>query len=190
MNTSTCPPAKWIAFWFICVIVFLIAAKCHGALTPEERKIVVQMREEIAFQRDTNLKLETENENVRDLADAATLANTEAMGKLGTAISSMLGLQADLKVADEQVRELTAERNRLAQDLVLSNKRGDEAIARLHKLKNWGGCFCGALAALVALLLVLRWGGVSLNTWGGVAVLAGLPLAAFAVVFSAIWTLF
>lgn len=190
MNTSTVPPAKWIAFWFICVILFLIAAKCHGALTAEEKQIVTQMRDEITNQRDINLKLETEVDKVRDLADAATAANVEAMKKLGDAITGQVSLQNDLKVADDQVKEVISEKNTLAQKLIVADKRGDAAIDKLHKLKNFTGTLAGGLAALVALLLVLRYAGASLNTGGGIAALVGLPLGAFALVFGAIWTLF
>jgi hypothetical protein len=189
MNTTSVPPAKRIAFWFVCLIVFLISAKCFG-LTPEERAIVGQMKEQIVYLRDSGEKLNVENERIREQADIAAVANTAAMVKLGDAVEKMLTLQADLRLADEAVKNLTLERDRLAQDLVHANAKVDAAVAKLHRLKNFAGIAGGILAGLLALLLVLRFAGLSLNTWGGVAVLVGLPLAAFAAVFGAVWTLF
>jgi hypothetical protein len=91
------PPAKWIAVWIICAVVFFLFAICAKALTPAEREVVTGMRDTIT--------------ELRGKLDGAEKANDAALQSLTLANTQLVNLHDALQLADEQVRAVAGERD-------------------------------------------------------------------------------
>ncbi len=108
-------PAKWIAAWIVCGIVFLLFALAAKALTPTEREIVSGMKTTIV--------------DLRAKLDGAERANGAALASLITANTQMATLQINLELADEQVRAVASERDQAV-------AAADKLTTRLHALNK------------------------------------------------------
>jgi hypothetical protein len=109
------PPAKWVAAWIICAVIFLLFALCAKALSPAEREVVSGMKTSIV--------------DLREKLTGATNANARLQDGLLLANTQMVKMHEDLQLADEQVRAVAAER-----DQALS--AADKLTTSLHALNQ------------------------------------------------------
>ena len=93
-------------------LLFFFIAATALALTPEERQVVGEMRDTIAF--------------LRVSLDNANKSNDRVLGALNTAIGQSEALTQRLKVAAEQAAVLTAERDTLSADLSVAKVNYDK----------------------------------------------------------------
>ena len=180
MNNNV-PPAKWIAVWLVCAVVFLILVKCGWALTPSEREIVTQAQSKIV--------------DLRGQLEAQQKANDSALASQTLALTQISGLIDSAKVAADAAAMLTAERDGLRdkvaeKDAVIAAQKADkkELLASFHTFKFYTASTVAALVALLAGLLIFRFMAPALNTPAGLMLAFGAPAAIGAAVFTLIIT--
>ena len=134
------PPAKWIAVWMVCGIIFLILASCPKAraLTPSEREIVTQMKDSIT--------------DLRGKYEAQVEANNSALSSLSLAVIQSADLTAAAKFAQEQAATMTAERDQLKDDGILK----DTKIAKLNHQYQFAQFIIAGVSAFAVALLVFQ----------------------------------
>ena len=167
------PPAKWLAVWFVCAILFLIVAKCH-ALTPSEREIVAQAQAKIV--------------DLRAQLDLAQTANDSALTGLTLATVQISELSAAANKAAEQAAILTAERDSIKDALAVAKADKAKLLANFHKFKLTTALAVSSLVTLLAGLLIFRFMAPALNTVPGCALAFGAPAALGFATFIAIIT--
>ena len=132
------PPAKWIAAWFICAILFLIIASCGKALTVQEREIVTQMKETIT--------------DLRGKYEAQVVANNSALASLSMAVIQAADLTSAAKVAQDQAAEMTAERDALKDRTIVL----DAKLAKLNHQYQFAQFIIAGVSAFAVALLVFQ----------------------------------
>ena len=131
-------PAKWIAAWILCAIVFVIVASCARALTPAERDVVTQMKDTIT--------------ELRTKLDAQVAANASALQSLSLAVVQAVDLTTAAQHAQEQAAVMTAERDQLKDDGIVKDKK----IAFLNQKYQFAQFLIAAVSAFAVALLVFQ----------------------------------
>jgi hypothetical protein len=166
------PPSKWLAFWLVCLLLCLAGMRVFG-LTPSERETVTQMKDTIV--------------DLRGKLAGAETANDSALSSLTLATTQIFDLTAKAKVADAQVRQITADRDRAEKALAGEREAHTKTLAKYHSIKFYVGGTLAILAGALAGLLILRYGGLALNSVPGAAIAFGVPFGVAVATFSFIW---
>ena len=123
-------PAKWIAAWILCAIVFVIVASCAKGLTPAERDVVTQMKDTIT--------------ELRTKLDAQVAANASALQSLSLAVVQAVDLTTAAQHAQEQ--------DQLKDDGIVKDKK----IAFLNQKYQFAQFLIAAVSAFAVALLVFQ----------------------------------
>lgn len=162
------PPSKWL----VCLLLCLAGMRVFG-LTPSEREVVTQMKDTIV--------------DLRGKLSGAEAANDSALQSLTTVSAQMVLMQSNLTTADAQVRALALDRDRAEKALSGEREAHAKTMAKYHSIKFYVGGTLALLAGALAGLLILRFGGLALNSIPGAAVAFGVPVAVAASTFAFIW---
>jgi hypothetical protein len=130
-------PAKTVIFCVLAVYLLLGAALCQ-ALTPEERKIVGQMRDSIT--------------QLRGKLEAAQAANEGALSALALAAAQSVDLVDEARSAAARAASLAAERDRIAAELSVAEAKA----ADLNKKYQRAQLIIAIAAAVIAGLLAVQ----------------------------------
>lgn len=143
------------------ILLFVSAAT---ALTPEERKVVSQMKDTIV--------------SLRSKLSAADRANTTALAALTRASNQMTALHDDLRLADARFKQTITERDRYADDLQKSKER----YTALNKRYQTAQFIIAIVSAVLTGLVVFYFSQALLPPYNLIA-----PLGAGSMVFAAIY---
>jgi hypothetical protein len=125
--------------------------------------------------------------DLRGKLTGAETANDSALSSLTTGYSQMVLMQTNLTTADAQVRQITADRDRAEKALAGEREAHAKTLAKYHSIKFYVGGTLALLAGALAGLLILRYGGLALNSIPGAAIAFGVPVAVAASTFAFIW---
>lgn len=118
-------------------IVFLFLSLTAFGLTPEERRVVSQMKDTIVVLRG---KLET-----------AQKANGSALSALTQAVAQSAELTEQAKAAAEQCAQLAAERDRLSGEIAVAKAKYDKLNSRYQTAQLIVALFTGFAVGLIVL---------------------------------------
>lgn len=124
-------------------------------------------------------------EQLRVKAEAATTAARQSQAALTLAQVELVSLQGQIQALHEDFVLTVGQRDKLSAELAEESAKRTVLLAKYHKLKFWVSALAGAIAAGAVGLLILRFGGLALNTVPGAAVAFGAPLVVFGVVYGA-----
>ena len=133
------PSSKNIALWIVCVVIFLVVAKCScHALTPAERVVVTQAQERIV--------------TLRGQLEAQLAANDAALASMTLSAVQVTDLLAAAKVAQDQAAAMTAERDGLKDQVIVKDKK----IADLNSKYQFAQFIIAGVTAFAVALLVFQ----------------------------------
>jgi len=170
--------ARLPLFLFIAFVVLLIISTCkpaHAALSADERTLVTGLTKATA---DLRAKLaesqSTVAEQMGKLARTQDLANALA-GANSKMAQDAIELKSSLDLANQAVQKVGAERDAAELRVAKEVKAHAATLAKYHKLKFYAAGLCGLLAGAIVGLLILRFGGLALNSIPGAAVAICAP---------------
>ena len=178
--------ARFPLFLFIAFVVLLIISTCkpaHAALSSDERALVtgltkatVDLRAKLAESQSTVAEQLGKLASTQDLANALAGANSKMA-------QDAIELKSTLDLANQAVQKVGAERDAAEVRAAKSEKERISVLQKYHKLKFYAAGICGILAGAIVGLLILRFGGLALNSIPGAAVAFGVPVVVAGIVF-------
>lgn len=129
-------------------------------------------------------------EQLRGLAAQADKKAADAQGALAQSQKELTDANDQLAILQGDIERLTKwgnEQERLFHD---AQAKLDAVLVKYHHLKLWASVIVGGLAGLLVGLLILKWGGLALNSVPGAAIAFGGPVAAAAAAAGMVWVFF
>lgn len=160
------------------------------ALTPKERELVQGLN---GINAELRAGVEAQAAQIGRLETDVVFAAQKIESLTANLITAKQNEEAQLQDLILQQGKITAQN----QVIDFQTKRADKAEAKnavllpkYHKLKFYAASICGILAGGLAGLLILRWGGLALNSVPGAAIAFGGPVVVAGIVFTAIQVMF
>lgn len=175
------------------IAILVLLSSCALALTPSEKQFVEGIKASLAelkvkHEQSAAYIAEADAKNV-ELWNQLTVARerNESALAINTKIAAeLITVHAGLELADQQVQMLKKYLSDTEKDLADSRKETDLVLGKYHRIKYWVSGALGIVAAALSGLLILRWGGLALNTPIGAGVALGAPVVVFGVVWGAV----
>jgi hypothetical protein len=156
------------------------------ALTPAEQREYVKglqvelnaLRANLEGAENANAALQVNLDTTKSALLASYQKNETALAVQTAALTQLMRMEADLKVKDEAYGKLIADNEQLKLDKAAEH-------AKYIRAKFFIGGVAGVIAAMLCVLLLLKYAGLALNTLPGLGVVAGAPIVVGGLVFGA-----
>jgi hypothetical protein len=129
-------------------------------------------------------------EQLRGLAAQADKKAEAAQSALVVSQKELTDATDHLAVLQGDIERLTSWGNEQQRLFHAAQAKLDALLVKYHHLKLWASVIVGGLAGLLVGLLILKWGGLALNSVPGAAIAFGGPVAAAAAAAGMVWVFF